>query len=176
LIISSWPALTADDARLGAVLVQRALPMAAQRESRVAADDKPTAVVKAGGWQPRAEVLGGILALAAEDGTSAPESAAAAAPARVASDGPSADEVTHREAPLQAVSCVERSVLGATRPLAMAGARRIAAPACERLWVSLIERADSPVVMGARERVPVPESGACSRVQMLLWTIDQLAH
>jgi thiamine pyrophosphate-dependent acetolactate synthase large subunit-like protein len=94
----------------------------------------------------------------------------------VASDGPSADEVTHREAPLQAVSCVERSVLGATRPLAMAGARPIAAPACERLWVSLIERADSPVVMGARERVPVPESGACSRVQMLLWTIDQLAH
>ena len=85
-------------------------------------------------------------------------------------------EVTHREAPLQAVSCVERSVLGATRPLAMAGARPIAAPACERLWVSLIERADSPVVMGARERVPVPESGACSRVQMLLWTIDQLAH
>ena len=68
MIISSWPALTADDARLGAVLV-RALPMAAQRESRVAADDKPTAVVKAGGWQPRAEVLGGILALAAEDGT-----------------------------------------------------------------------------------------------------------
>jgi len=73
LIISSWPALTADDARLGALLVQRALPVAAQRESRVAADDKPTAVVKAGGWQPRAEVLGGILALAAEDGTSAPE-------------------------------------------------------------------------------------------------------
>jgi hypothetical protein len=73
LVISSWPALTADGARLGAVLVQRALPMAAQRESRVAADDKLTAVVKAGGWQPRAEVLGGILALAAEDGTSAPE-------------------------------------------------------------------------------------------------------
>src|SRR6266566_857943 len=66
LVISSWPALTADGARLGAVLVQRALPVAAQRESRVSADDKPKAVVKAGGWQPRAEVLGGILALAAE--------------------------------------------------------------------------------------------------------------
>jgi hypothetical protein len=58
--MSSWPALAADDARPGAVPVQRALPAVAQREPRaVAADGKPAAVARAGGQPPRAQAADG---------------------------------------------------------------------------------------------------------------------
>jgi hypothetical protein len=67
--MSFWPALVADDARPGAVLVQRVLPAVAQREPRVvAADDKPAAVVKTGGQPPLGEAPDGKPAAVAEAG------------------------------------------------------------------------------------------------------------
>jgi hypothetical protein len=67
--MSFWPALVADDARPGAVLVQRVLAVVAQREPRVgAADDKQAAVVKVGGQPPRAEAPDGKPAAVAEAG------------------------------------------------------------------------------------------------------------